>query len=56
MLLMCPFGVFFFPVSFVRAVLNFYVEPDLFSQHDPATFWLRVEIHFSGWKSATDRI
>lgn len=46
MLLICPFGVFFSPVSFAKAPLNSYVEPDLFSQHDLATFWLCVEIRF----------
>lgn len=46
MLLICPFGVFFSPVSFAKAPWNSYVEPDLFSQHDLATFWLCVEIRF----------
>lgn len=56
MLLICPVGVFlvffFFsfssPVSFAKASLNLRVQPDLFSQHDPDTFWLHIAVCLGG--------
>lgn len=36
MLLICPFPVFFIPHSFGKESFSSDVEPDLFSQRDPA--------------------